>query len=37
MESTLRPNVMLVPLLAFDKKKNRLVMVVDFMIEQFHI
>ena len=32
-----KPNVMLVPLLAFDKKKIDLVMVVDFMIERFYI
>ena len=33
----IRPNVMLIPLLAFDKKKIDLVMVVVFMIELFHI
>ena len=33
----IRPNIMIVPLLAFDKKKIDLDMEEDFMIEQFHI
>ena len=32
-----RPNILLVPLLAFDRKKIDLDMEVDFMIEQFYI
>ena len=31
------PNIMLIPLLSFDKKKIDWVMAEDFMIEPFHI